>query len=150
MRRLKWLYDQSNPDAHPVYEVRDTPTRILAYGLTDPNDTVVIETVVGPAPSGTPGVDYRWVPLYRAGEQIVLRYGHNHFLELIPGYYRIDVSGVAGGNLANLKVVAVEDEASNDSKGRIFVESTQRLCDRDRDIPGWTPPGPGAPPFIPL
>jgi hypothetical protein len=132
MRRLNWLYDQSKPEAYPVYEVRKWPTRIIAYGLQDP-DYIQVEVLVGEAPSGTPGVDYRWVPLARQGQYVRLTELHNHFMEAVPGYYRIDVSNVDPARLPDLSVLAVYDDASNDVKMEVLVEAAELACSRDVD-----------------
>ena len=134
MKQTEVLYDQSDAKAHPVYEVRGTPIRVMAYGLYG-DDVVQIETVVGPAPRGTPGVDYRWVPLARSGALITLTERHNHFLELVPGYYRVNVDGVDPARLPDLRIVAIHDEASNDSKGLLLIESAQLACQREVKMP---------------
>ena len=129
MRQTDVLYDQADPTAHLIFEVRRTPKRVLAYGLGV--SVIGIEVLVGPAPVGTQGVDYEWVPLARQGQYVQLTNTHNHYLELVPGYYRLDMSGADPAELQNIRIIAVHDESSNDSKAMVLVESSNLACQRD-------------------
>jgi len=123
MRRIVWLAHPS-ADVAPLFEVRNNPTRVV-YRID--SGEVPVQVLVGPSPTGTQGIDYQWVPLVRAGVPVVLRPGESHYIEFISGYYRLDPSAIGPG----MYIMAVEDEASTDSKGLVLVEASKRVCNRD-------------------
>jgi len=49
----------------------------------------------------------------------------------IFGYYRLDMSNVDPTELPGIRVIAVHDETSNDSKALVLYESSAKACRRE-------------------